>query len=94
MLLTKRIRSKMSRQQLNFLRAFNELMPEQRFNLNFLIAELMMRSSPELLENRRKAVRDPSIPLLRPSWKLRLRKTRRGRQLEIIECIERVTTQW
>jgi hypothetical protein len=80
--------SRVSGDQRCLLRAFRELTAEQRLALNFLIAELMLRANPELLEARRKAALDPSAPFPKPSWTLRMRRARgRARVLEIHEEI-------
>ncbi len=79
---------KMSRPQMDLLRAFNEFTPEKRLQLNSLISELMMRASPELLEQREKAIKDPSLPMPKPSWRFIMKKTRQGRRLELHEEVE------
>jgi hypothetical protein len=81
-------KAKMSPAEQDFLRAWNQLSREKRIEWSLVTAELMMLASPEHLEIRRKALRDPSIRIPKPSWRFRMRKTRRGRQLEIYEVSE------
>ena len=57
--------------------------------LNSLMSELLMRASPELMEERQRAAKDPSLPFPKTTWIYRMRKTQRGRRAEIIEVTER-----
>ena len=82
-------RFKVDTAQRDFLRAFSELSPDQRLTLNSLMSELLLRASPELLKERQRAARDPSLPFPKTTWIHRMRRTRRGRRLEIIEVTER-----
>lgn len=79
---------KTRRVQLDFVRASQELGLEKRLELNSLIAELMLRANPKLLQQREKAIKDPSLPLPKPSWRFVVRDTRQGRRLEIREIVE------
>jgi hypothetical protein len=48
----------------------------------------MMLASPEHLEIRKRALKNPSIPIPKPGWRFRMRRTKRGRRLEIYEVLE------
>jgi len=76
-------------EQLALLRAFHALTPEQRLTWSSITAELMLRTNPELLAQRRRVFRDSSQPLPKPSWRLRIRTVKGKRQLEIYEVDDR-----
>ncbi len=87
----RRGRFKLGRKNLDFLRAFNTFTPEQRLIWSYMTSYLMLMASPELLKERARAARDPSLPFPKTTWVPRMKKTSSGRRLELIEVTERDT---